>query len=190
MKVLVIDNYDSFTYNLVYLLKEDNVEVDIFRNDKIDPESCLNYDGIIFSPGPGIPENAGNLNQILQHCAGQTPILGVCLGHQAIGEYLGGKLKNLQEVYHGVESDITLTSQDSPIFKNLPDSFKVGRYHSWIIDEVQGADFEVTARDKHNVIMALQQKDKGLFGIQFHPESVMTPEGKTILQNFIQFCKN
>jgi len=134
MKILVIDNYDSFTYNLVHIIKEHAADVSVIRNDKIEPTECLNYNAIILSPGPGIPEDAGNMPEIISTCAGKVPILGICLGHQALAEYLGAKLYNLPEVFHGVKSEIKLSAEQSPLFEGLEDNFEVGRYHSWAID--------------------------------------------------------
>jgi anthranilate synthase component 2 len=189
MKILVIDNYDSFTYNLVYILRQESNNVEVYRNDKITPAACLNYDVIVLSPGPGIPENAGNLMQIISTCAGKVPILGICLGHQAIAEYLGGKLRMLSEVYHGVQSEVSLNHSDLLLFEGLPLTFEAGRYHSWDIDETQGGDFEIIAKTEDNSIMAIQNIQQKLYGIQFHPESILTPDGDVIIRNFLNICK-
>ncbi len=188
MKVLVIDNYDSFTYNLVYILREALQNVSVFRNNKITPEACLQYHAIVLSPGPGIPKNAGNLTAIIETCAGKIPILGICLGHQAIGEYLGATLVNMSQVYHGVATTVT-TINNSFLFKNTSKTLKVGLYHSWKIDETSvNQDIEVIAIAKNNTIMAIQNTSKKLFGIQFHPESILTPQGTQIILNFLEFC--
>lgn len=190
MKIVVIDNYDSFTYNLVYILRQESGIVDVFRNNKISPEQCLSYDAIVLSPGPGIPRDAGNLTSIIAKCAGKIPILGICLGHQAIGEYLGGTLRVLDKVYHGVHSKITLTEKTSELFMNMPDSFQAGRYHSWEVATALTNNFEITAIAEDSCIMAIQNLNKKLYGVQFHPESILTPDGKTIIKNFIHISKN
>jgi len=190
MKLLVIDNYDSFTYNLVYVLRQLKVDIEVHRNDKITPEQAIKFDGIVLSPGPGIPEEAGNMPAIIERCAGKIPILGICLGHQAIAQYLGADLMNNPEVFHGVQTPITVLNKPCPIFDNISDSFVAGRYHSW---EVNGKTLpetvEITAVAENDCIMALQNREKLLFGVQFHPESIMTPEGATIIKNFIDICK-
>lgn len=191
MKILVLDNYDSFTYNLVYMLKQEAIDVAVFRNDKISAEEVRNYDGILLSPGPGIPEEAGNMPQIIEKCAGKIPLLGICLGHQAIAEFLGGKLINRKDVLHGIQTNIVKTTQKSLILNGLKDSFLAGRYHSWeVSNDDLPKEISVTAVDEYGSIMALESMEKQLFGLQFHPESVMTPEGRTMIQNFIQICKN
>lgn len=189
MRIAVIDNYDSFTYNLVYILRQESEEVEVFRNDKITPRECLEYDAIILSPGPGIPKDAGNLSAIIETCAGKVPLFGVCLGHQAIAEYLGSKLRILDKVYHGVQSAVTL-SKESSIFKKLPQTFQAGRYHSWDVATASNPNFEITAIADDNSIMAIQNIEQNLYGIQFHPESVLTPEGVLIVQNFLSICRN
>ena len=189
MKILVIDNYDSFTYNLVYILKEAHSEVVVFRNDKITPEDCLQYDAIVLSPGPGIPKDAGNLMQIIQFCAGKIPIIGVCLGHQAIAQYLGANLRQLDQVFHGIQNDMYLTSSQSPLFTNFSTSFQAGRYHSWIVELTEKSNFEVTAVTEDQSIMAIQNLELKLYGIQFHPESILTPKGAQIIINFIEHFK-
>lgn len=189
MKILVIDNYDSFTYNLVYILRQESKEVDVFRNDKISPKDCLDYDAIVLSPGPGVPKDAGNLMAIISECAGKVPLFGVCLGHQAIGEYLGGKLRMLDKVYHGVQSEITLNSSSYTLFDNMEDSFQAGRYHSWDIAPASSENYEVMAVAEDGSIMAIQNLEKQLFGIQFHPESILTTEGDLIVQNFLRICE-
>jgi anthranilate synthase component 2 len=192
MKILVFDNYDSFTYNLVHLVEKITHEkVDVYRNDQIAMEKVKSYDKIILSPGPGIPEEAGLLLPLIKEYAATKSILGVCLGHQAIGEAFGGTLKNLSTVYHGVATEIGVGSQESgvrsPLFSGLPDRIEVGRYHSWIVsDENFPEELEVTARDDNNYIMALQHKKFDVQGVQFHPESVLTPMGEDILRNWLK----
>ncbi len=191
MKILVFDNYDSFTYNLVHLVEKIlHQKVEVFRNDQIALEKVKEYDKIILSPGPGIPEEAGLLLPLIKEYASTKSILGVCLGHQAIGEAFGGKLTNLSTVYHGVATEIKVRSEKlkirSPLFNGLPDNFEVGRYHSWIIDKKDfPADLEITAEDKNGFIMALQHKKYDVQGVQFHPESVLTPDGEKIMRNWL-----
>jgi len=186
MKILIFDNYDSFTYNLVHLVKElGYTDVAVFRNDKIALEDVAKYDKIILSPGPGIPSEAGLLLPLIKEYAGKKPILGVCLGHQAIGEVFGAQLKNLEDVYHGVATRINITQPDY-IFDTLGRELEVGRYHSWIVDNNGLPDcIEITATDNNGQIMALKHKEFDLHGVQFHPESVLTPAGETIVKNFL-----
>ena len=186
MKILIFDNYDSFTYNLVHLVKElGYTDVDVFRNDKIALEDVAKYDKIILSPGPGIPSEAGLLLPLIKAYAGKKPILGVCLGHQAIGEAFGAQLKNLEDVYHGVATRINITQPDY-IFNTLGRELEVGRYHSWIVDNNGLPDcIEITATDNNGQIMALKHKEFDVHGVQFHPESVLTPAGETIVKNFL-----
>lgn len=187
MKILVFDNYDSFTYNLVHLVEKITDEKpDVFRNDKIALEDVGNYDKIILSPGPGIPEEAGLLLPLIKMYAASKPILGVCLGHQAIGQAFGADLINLDTVYHGVATNIIQTENKSILFKGLENEFEAGRYHSWIIDETTlSKDFEVTAYDENNYIMAMQHKKYDLQSVQFHPESILTPEGEIMMSNWL-----
>ena len=187
MKILVFDNYDSFTYNLVHLVEKiTHQKVDVYRNDQIPLEKVKDYDKIILSPGPGIPIEAGLLLPLIKEYASTKSILGVCLGHQAIGEAFGGKLLNLSTVYHGVATSCELRAT-SPLFKGLPETIEVGRYHSWIISEENFPDeLEVTARDENNYIMALQHKKYDVQGVQFHPESVLTPMGEEIMRNWLK----
>lgn len=187
MKILIFDNYDSFTYNLVHLVKElGYTDVDVFRNDKIALEDVAKYDKIILSPGPGIPSEAGLLLPLIKEYAGKKPILGVCLGHQAIGEAFGAQLKNLEDVYHGVATRINITQPDY-IFDTLGRELEVGRYHSWIVDNNGLPDcIEITATDNNGQIMALKHKEFDVHGVQFHPESVLTPAGETIVKNFLK----
>lgn len=192
MKILVFDNYDSFTYNLVHLVKKiSDATVEVFRNDEIALEKVRDYDKIILSPGPGIPEEAGLLLPLIKEYAASKSILGVCLGHQAIGQAFGGKLLNLETVYHGVATEIEIgtrrVERGNDLFKGLPEKLEVGRYHSWILsDEGFPEELEVTARDENNYIMALQHKNYDVQGVQFHPESVLTPDGEKILRNWLK----
>jgi anthranilate synthase component 2 len=187
MKILVFDNYDSFTYNLVHLVEKIIGEkVEVHRNDQIPLEEVKKYDKIILSPGPGIPSEAGLLLPLIKEYAASKSILGVCLGHQAIGEAFGGKLVNLSTVYHGVATPIKL-SGDKNLFNGLPEELEVGRYHSWVVsDEDFPEDLEITAKDANGFIMALQHKSYDVRGVQFHPESVLTPQGETILRNWLK----
>ena len=189
MNILVFDNYDSFTYNLVHLVEKiTHTKVDVYRNDQIALEKVKEYDKIILSPGPGIPDEAGLLLPLIKEYASTKSILGVCLGHQAIGQAFGGKLLNLSTVYHGVSTPVKIDSKkNAPLFEGLPDELEVGRYHSWIIAEESFPDeLEVTARDENNYIMALQHKKYDVQGVQFHPESVLTPKGEDILRNWLK----
>ncbi|MDY6267003.1 aminodeoxychorismate/anthranilate synthase component II [uncultured Prevotella sp.] len=185
MKLVVIDNYDSFTYNLVHLVKELGADVDVKRNDQFQLSELEPYDKIILSPGPGIPSEAGLLLDVIKTYAGRKPMLGVCLGHQAIGEVFGAKLENLSQVFHGVATPIKLLGND-PIFNGLPRRIVVGRYHSWVVSKDGFPDcLEITAESDDGEIMGLRHKDFDIRGIQFHPESVLTPEGKTIMRNWL-----
>ncbi|WP_165020329.1 anthranilate synthase component II [Dysgonomonas sp. ZJ279] len=188
MKILIFDNYDSFTYNLVHLVKSlGYTDVDVYRNDKISLADVAQYDKIILSPGPGIPSEAGLLLPLIKEYAGKKPILGVCLGHQAIGEAFGAKLINLEDVYHGVATQIKVVRPDY-LFEGLDNEFEVGRYHSWIVDPQNLPDcIEVTAVDGSGQIMALKHKQYDIHGVQFHPESVLTPVGETIVKNFLTY---
>lgn len=185
MKIVIIDNYDSFVYNLSHLLKELGAEVTVKRNDQFRLEELEEFDKILLSPGPGIPEEAGLLLDVIRRYAGKKPILGVCLGEQAIGEVYGGKLTNLDEVFHGIQSPVTLTATDY-LFEGLPTTVQVGRYHSWVVDRKDFPDcLEVTAVSEEGYIMALRHRTLDVRGVQFHPESVLTPEGKQMLGNWI-----
>ena len=186
MKIVIIDNYDSFTYNLSHLLKELGAEVAVVRNDKFELKDLEQYDKIVLSPGPGIPSEAGLLLDVIRTYTGRKPILGVCLGHQAIGEVFGARLENLKEVYHGVQTEGTQMGNDY-IFDGLPERFMMGRYHSWVVakDSVPEC-LEVTAMSDDGEIMAMRHRQYDIHGIQFHPESVLTPEGKTIVGNFLK----
>lgn len=186
MKILIFDNYDSFTYNLVHLVKElGYTDVDVYRNDKIALKEIAGYDKIILSPGPGIPSEAGLMLPLIKEYAGKKPILGVCLGHQAIGETFGATLTNLEDVYHGVATQVGIVKPDY-IFNGLDNNIEVGRYHSWIVDSNGLPDcLEITAIDDNSQIMALRHREYDIHGVQFHPESVLTPTGETIIKNFL-----
>ena len=185
MKVVIIDNYDSFTYNLSHLVKELGAEVTVFRNDQFEMPQLEAFDKIILSPGPGIPGEAGLLLDVIRTYAGRKPILGVCLGHQAIGEVFGGTLTNLQDVYHGVATPVTVTADDY-LFEGLGSTFEVGRYHSWVVDRECFPDcLEVTSVSPEGFIMSLRHREYDIRGIQYHPESVLTPVGKTIIKNWL-----
>lgn len=186
MKILIFDNYDSFTYNLLHLVKELGYkDVEVHRNDKISLNEVERFDKIILSPGPGIPSEAGLLLPLIKRFACKKSILGVCLGHQAITEAFGGNLINLQTVYHGVATPIEIIASDS-LFNNLPPNIEVGRYHSWIADKATfSKELTITAIDSEGQIMALKHKEFDVHGVQFHPESVLTPEGKEIIKNFL-----
>ncbi len=185
-KILLLDNYDSFTYNLVHLIKSLGYDVDVRRNDAITLEEADEFDKIMLSPGPGIPSEAGILLDIVRHCAPTKSILGVCLGHQAIGEAFGAQLINLKEVHHGVSSTINITCDDL-LFKDMGNSFEGGRYHSWAVNSVGFPDeLEVTAVDDSGEIMALRHRKYNVRGVQFHPESVLTPMGSRIIQNWLE----
>ena len=186
MKIVIIDNYDSFTNNLSHLIKEIGAEVTVIRNDQFTLNQLERFDKIVLSPGPGIPSEAGLLLDVIKTYKGHKPILGVCLGHQAIGEVFGGTLENLSDVFHGVATEGTQFSNDY-IFDSLPKRITMGRYHSWVVSrENFPTCLEVTAVSDEGQIMALKHKNYDIHGIQFHPESVLTPEGKTILRNFIE----
>lgn len=186
MKVVIIDNYDSFTYNLAHLVKELGAEVTVYRNDRFELNQLEAFDKIILSPGPGIPSEAGLLLDVIKTYAGKKPMLGVCLGHQAIGECFGGKLTNLSDVFHGVATEGSQWGNDY-IFDGLPQRIVMGRYHSWVVDREGLPDcLEVTAESDEGQIMGLRHKEYDIHGIQFHPESVLTPEGRTMVGNFLQ----
>ena len=186
MRIIIIDNYDSFTFNLHHLVKELGAEVDVVRNDTFELDDLLPYDKIILSPGPGIPSEAGRLLDVIRRYAGVKPMLGVCLGHQAIGEVFGGRLTNLSTVFHGVQSPVSLSGDDY-LFRGLPEEIQVGRYHSWVVDNsLLPPALEVIARSREGQIMALRHKTYDVRGIQFHPESVLTPDGHAILKNWLE----
>ncbi len=185
MKLLILDNYDSFTYNIVHAVRELGVEPTVVRNDKITLPEIEEYDKIIISPGPGIPSEAGILPDLLKKFAGKKPIFGVCLGHQAIGECFGAKLENLEDVYHGVQTEATVIVPDY-LLDGMGEKFPVGRYHSWIVSNDGFPDcLEVTSRDADGRIMSLRHKEYDMRGVQFHPESLLTPDGIKIISNFL-----
>ena len=185
MKIVIIDNYGSFTYNLSHLVKELGAEVTVLRNDQFKLEDLEPYNKIILSPGPGIPSEAGLLLDVIHTYAGRKSILGVCLGHQAIGEAFGGNLENLSDVFHGVATPCHIIVDD-PIFSGIDRNITIGRYHSWVVSQEGFPDcLEVTAVSDEGQIMALKHKELNIRGIQFHPESVLTPDGKKMLQNWM-----
>lgn len=184
-KVLVIDNYDSFTYNLVHYLEDLNCEVTVIRNDKLSLDDVLPFDKIVLSPGPGIPDEAGLLKPIIKRYASTKSILGVCLGQQAIGEVFGGTLINLEDVYHGVATKVNITVDDESLFKGLDKEIEVGRYHSWVVSTDLPESLEATSFDENGQIMSLRHKVYDVKGVQYHPESVLTPHGKQILKNWL-----
>lgn len=187
MKILVLDNYDSFTYNLVYIIRQLGYgdRMDVFRNDKISLDDIAPYDKILLSPGPGIPSEAGIMPELIKRYSAEKSILGVCLGHQAIGEAFGGSLINLSEVLHGVASQVKV--EKDLLFEGIPDTFPIGRYHSWVIDEsTLSPDLEVTARTPDRQIMAVRHKQFAVRGVQFHPESILTENGVKIIQNWLE----
>ena len=185
MKIVIIDNYDSFTYNLSHLVKELGAEVTVLRNDQFELSDLEPYSKIILSPGPGIPSEAGLLLDVIKAYADKKPILGVCLGHQAIGEAFGAKLENLSDVFHGVATPCHIIADD-PLFSGIDRTITIGRYHSWVVSNEGLPDcLEVTAQSSEGQIMALRHKTLNVRGIQFHPESVLTPDGKKMLQNWL-----
>lgn len=191
MKIVIIDNYDSFTYNLAHLIKELGAEVSVYRNDQpevqalIDNADNIEFDKIVLSPGPGIPSEAGLLLDVIRTFAGKKPMLGVCLGHQAIGEVFGGQLTNLSDVFHGVATEGSQFGND-PIFAGLPERITMGRYHSWVVSKDGFPEcLEITAESDEGQVMALRHKEYDIHGIQFHPESVLTTEGKTMIGNWL-----
>jgi len=191
MKIVIIDNYDSFTYNLAHLIKELGAEVVVYRNDQpevqalIDNADNIEFDKIVLSPGPGIPSEAGLLLDVIRTFAGKKPILGVCLGHQAIAEVFGAKLINLSDVFHGVATVGTQLGNDI-VFSGLPMSIVMGRYHSWVVSRDNFPEcLEITAESEGGQIMALRHKEYDIHGIQFHPESVLTPDGKKMINNWL-----
>lgn len=185
MKILILDNYDSFTYNIVHAVRELGLDPEVVRNDKITIPEMEKFDKIIISPGPGIPSEAGILPELLREYSGRKPILGVCLGHQAIAENFGAKLENLKEVYHGVQTDAFKTANDY-ILDSFTDSFPIGRYHSWIVSNEGFPDeLIVTSRDSEGNIMSFRHRDLDIHGVQFHPESLLTPNGIKIIEAFL-----
>ncbi|NRB65051.1 MAG: aminodeoxychorismate/anthranilate synthase component II [Saprospiraceae bacterium] len=190
MSILMLDNYDSFTYNLVQYIQEiTGSDIDVYRNDEIDLDSVGAYDIIFLSPGPGLPKEAGIMPALLERYAATHKIMGVCLGHQAIGEAFGGKLKNLDHVYHGVETPMQVIGTSTILFEGVPSVFQAGRYHSWVVESDSLPDeIMVTAKDSLGEVMAMRHRTYDVFGVQFHPESIMTSEGKLMLKNFLAYC--
>ncbi|WP_395046480.1 anthranilate synthase component II [Flavobacterium sp.] len=185
-KILVIDNYDSFTYNLVHYLEDLNCEVTVYRNDEFDIDEIKKFDKILLSPGPGIPNEAGLLKEVIRIYAPTKSILGVCLGQQAIGEVFGGSLINLEKVYHGVATNVNILVDNENLFDGLEKQIEVGRYHSWVVNTTDFPDvLEITSTDENGQIMSLRHKTYDVRGVQFHPESVLTPNGKKILENWV-----
>ena len=185
MKVLVIDNYDSFTYNLVHYLEDLDCDVTVVRNDKLTLEDVEPFDKIVLSPGPGVPDEAGLLKPIIERFAPTKSILGVCLGQQAIGEVFGGSLINLEDVYHGVATKVNITVDDESLFNGLEKEIEVGRYHSWVVNPNLPECLEATSFDENGQVMSLRHKVYDVKGVQYHPESVLTPHGKQILENWL-----
>jgi anthranilate synthase component 2 len=185
-QILVIDNYDSFTYNLVHYLQDLDCEVVVKRNDKITLEAVDQFHKILLSPGPGIPDEAGLLKPIIKRYAANKSILGVCLGQQAIGEVFGGSLENLSRVYHGVSTKIKLINSDEILYRNIPESFEVGRYHSWVVSKNLPAALIATAIDENGEIMSLKHREYDVRAVQYHPESILTEHGREILKNWIE----
>ena len=185
-KIIVIDNYDSFTYNLVHYLEDLNCEVTVFRNDEFDIEELQKFDKILLSPGPGLPDEAGLLKEVIKTYSATKSILGVCLGQQAIAEVFGGSLINLEKVYHGVATNIKIQVQDEPLFKGLESEIEVGRYHSWVVNPTDIPEIlEITSLDENGQIMSLRHRKFDVRAVQFHPESILTPNGKKILENWV-----
>jgi anthranilate synthase component 2 len=186
-KVLVIDNYDSFTYNLVHYLEDLNCEVEVYRNDEFELNEIEKFDKILLSPGPGIPNDAGLLKAVIAKYATSKSILGICLGQQAIAEVFGGTLLNLDKVYHGVATKIKVIDENEPLFQGLEKEFKVGRYHSWVVSNSNfPSELTITAIDELGNIMSLRHNLFDVKGVQFHPESILTPNGKAILSNWLK----
>lgn len=186
MKIVIIDNYDSFTYNLSHLIKELGAEVTVFRNDKFEMDSLEAFDKIMLSPGPGIPSEAGLMPEVIKRYAQSKPILGICLGHQAIGECFGGRLANLDRVFHGVATEGTQLGNDY-MFNGLPRRITMGRYHSWVVSREYLPDcLEITAESDEGHIMALRHRTLDIRGLQFHPESVLTTDGREMMEKWIK----
>ncbi|MGQ1787052.1 MULTISPECIES: anthranilate synthase component II [unclassified Saccharicrinis] len=186
-KILVFDNYDSFTYNLVHYIEEIvGYKIDVIRNDQIPLDELEKYDKILLSPGPGIPRDAGILIPLIQKYGATKSIMGVCLGHQAIAEAFGGSISNLPKVYHGVATPVSIIADSEILFKNIPKEVNVGRYHSWVVNEEDLPDcFTVTSRDKEGRIMGIHHNTYDVRGVQFHPESILTEHGKTMMKNWL-----
>ena len=191
MRILVLDNYDSFTYNLVYILRELQTEVDVYRNDRISLEMVDAYDKILLSPGPGIPSEAGILLDVIRQYAPTKSILGVCLGEQAIAEVFGGQLENMSDVLHGVSHEVTVTDSEERLFEGIPEKFMAGRYHSWtVVPESLPDTLKVTAVDSEGRVMGIRHTEYDVKGVQFHPESVLTQYGRDMLVNWLKTDKN
>ena len=184
--ILVIDNYDSFTYNLVHYLEDLDCEVTVYRNDEFELDEIAHFDKILLSPGPGIPDEAGLLKAVIQKYGPTKSIFGVCLGQQAIGEVYGGTLSNLDKVYHGVATTVKTIVNDELLFDGLEPTFEVGRYHSWVVDANVPNVLEITSIDENGQVMSLRHKTYDVRGVQFHPESVLTPDGKKMLENWVK----
>ncbi|NJB81555.1 anthranilate synthase component II [Wenyingzhuangia aestuarii] len=191
MKILILDNYDSFTYNLVHMVEEITGETpDVFRNDEIPLEVVGEYDLIMLSPGPGVPDEAGILKEVIAEYAGKKPIFGVCLGLQAITEVFGGKIINMDNVFHGVATEMKVVDENALIFKQLPQFFTAARYHSWIADPATMPKvLKVTCVDEDGGVMAIEHKDFNISAVQFHPESILTPDGEIMVREFIENAK-
>ena len=188
-KIIIIDNYDSFTYNLVHYLEDLNAEVTVYRNDEFDIDELQKFDKILLSPGPGVPKEAGLLIDVIKTYAKTKSILGVCLGQQAIAEVFGGSLINLEKVHHGVSSTITIVAPDEPLFHNLETTIEVGRYHSWVVNPVGFPEvLEITSIDENNQIMSLRHRILNVRGVQFHPEAILTEHGYQIIGNWLVQC--
>ncbi len=186
LHILLLDNYDSFTFNLEHYLVSLGVHVDVKRND-VKELDALNYDGVVLSPGPGLPVAAGRMMSLIECLDGKVPVLGVCLGMQGMAEYLGGTIYNQNRVKHGVQEEIV--TESSPIFKGLKNHIQVGLYHSWAVNSECG-DFEIVAKSSTDIVMALQNEERKMYGVQFHPESIMTPDGMQILDNFLGIVRS
>jgi anthranilate synthase component 2 len=184
-KIVVIDNYDSFVYNLVHYLEDLECEVTVYRNDQFDIDEIAEFDKILLSPGPGVPDEAGLLKEIIRKYGPTKSILGVCLGQQAIGEVYGGTLSNLEKVYHGIATRIKTSVDDERLFEGLGNEFEVGRYHSWVVDPTLPNVLEATSFDENGQVMSLRHRTFDVRGVQFHPESVLTPNGKKMLENWV-----
>lgn len=191
MKILILDNYDSFTYNLVHMVEDITGQLpDVYRNDEISVEAINNYDAIILSPGPGIPDEAGILKDVIRAYAGKKPIFGVCLGLQAITEVFGGSIINMGEVFHGVATEMEVVKKDAIIFKDIPNKFEAARYHSWIAsNENFPSEISITAKDEDGGIQAIEHNVFNISAVQFHPESILTEVGEQIVRNFIDNAK-
>ncbi len=191
MKILILDNYDSFTYNLVHMVEEITGETpDVFRNDEIPLEVVGEYDLIMLSPGPGVPDEAGILKEVIAEYAGKKPIFGVCLGLQAITEVFGGKIINMDNVFHGVATEMKVVDENALIFKKLPQFFTAARYHSWIADtDTIPKEFNITCVDEDGGVMAIEHKEFNISAVQFHPESILTPDGEIMVREFIENAK-